>query len=70
MKGLTQAWHQHEGELCGWLRFRLKHPADADAVLQDVFEKAMLQGEHFCSVRKVNAFMKGVSKCETGYSPI
>jgi len=62
MKCLTRAWHQHEGELRGWLRSRLNDSADADDVLQDVFEKAMLQGERFCSIDNARAWLFRVAR--------
>jgi RNA polymerase sigma-70 factor (ECF subfamily) len=43
------AWHEHEAELRGWLRDQLRSRADAEDMLQDVFLKAMRQGERFCA---------------------
>lgn len=62
MQCLTQAWHRHEAELRGWLRSRLRDPADADDVLQDVFEKAMLQGKRFCSIENARAWLFRVAR--------
>ena len=62
MKCLIHAWHQHEGELRRWLTSRLGNPADAEDLLQDVFEKAMLQGERFCSVENARAWLFRVAR--------
>ena len=62
MKCLIRAWHQHEGELRRWLLSRMDDPADADDLLQDIFEKAMLQGERFCSVENARAWLFRVAR--------
>lgn len=62
MKCLIHAWHSHEGELRRWLISRLGNPADAEDLLQDVFEKAMLQGERFCSVENARAWLFRVAR--------
>ncbi len=62
MKCLIHAWHHHEGELRRWLTSQLGHPADAEDLLQDVFEKAMLQGEKFCSVDNARAWLFRVAR--------
>jgi len=62
MKCLIHAWHHHEGELRRWLLSRLGNPADAEDLLQDVFEKAMLQGERFCSVENARAWLFRVAR--------
>ena len=62
MKCLIHAWHQHEGVLRRWLTSRLGNPADAEDLLQDVFEKAMLQGERFCSVENARAWLFRVAR--------
>lgn len=51
MNCLMMAWHQHEAELRGWRRHRLGNAVDAEDLLQDVFLKAMRQGERFHPVR-------------------
>jgi RNA polymerase sigma-70 factor, ECF subfamily len=56
------AWHQHEAELRGWLRHRLRNPVDAEDVLQDVFLKAMRQGERFCAITNARAWLYEVAR--------
>jgi len=48
--------------LRGWLISRLDNAADADDLLQDVFEKAMLQGERFCTVENRRAWLYRVTR--------
>ncbi len=62
MKCLIHAWYHHEGELRRWLLSRLGNPVDAEDLLQDVFEKAMLQGERFCSVENTRAWLFRVAR--------
>ena len=62
MKCLIHAWHHHERELHRWLVSRLDNPADAEDMLQDVFEKAMLQGEKFCSLENARAWLFRVAR--------
>ena len=59
---LRTAWRAHEPELRGWLRRRLSNPAEADDLLQDVFLKALRQGERFCSVRNARAWLFEVAR--------
>jgi RNA polymerase sigma-70 factor (ECF subfamily) len=51
------AWHRHEAELRGWLRHRLGSAADAEDLLQDVFLKAMRQGERFCAIDNARVWL-------------
>jgi RNA polymerase sigma-70 factor (ECF subfamily) len=51
MNCLTQAWTQHAPELRGWARHRLGNATDAEDQLQDIFLKALRQGERFCAVQ-------------------
>jgi RNA polymerase sigma-70 factor, ECF subfamily len=62
MNCLMTAWHQHEAELRGWLRHRMGNPADADDLLQDVFLKAMRQGERFCAITNARAWLYEVAR--------
>ena len=59
---LIHAWHQHEHELRRWLIARLGNPNDASDLLQDVFEKVMLQGEHVCQVNNMRAWLFQVTR--------
>ena len=62
MPCLTTAWTQHTPELRGWLRHRLGNPAEADDVLQDLFLKALRQGDRFCSVHNARAWLFEVAR--------
>jgi len=62
MNCLMTAWHQHEAELRGWLRHRLGNPVDAEDVLQDVFIKAMRQGQRFCAITNARAWLYEVAR--------
>jgi len=62
MNCLTTAWTAHEPELRGWLRRRLGNPAEADDLLQDLFLKALRQGERFCSVQNARAWLFEVAR--------
>jgi RNA polymerase sigma-70 factor (ECF subfamily) len=62
MNCLTSAWTAHEPELRGWLRRRLANPAEADDLLQDLFLKALRQGERFCSVHNARAWLFEVAR--------
>lgn len=62
MNCLTTAWTAHEPELRGWLRRRLANPAHADDLLQDLFLKALRQGERFCSVQNARAWLFEVAR--------
>lgn len=62
MNCLMDAWRRHEAELRGWLRHRLRNPVDADDVLQDLFVKALRQGERFCAIRNARAWLFEVAR--------
>jgi len=62
MNCLMTAWHQHEAELRGWLRHRLGNSVDAEDMLQDVFLKAMRQGERFCAIVDARAWLYEVAR--------
>lgn len=62
MNCLSTAWASHEPELRGWLRHRLGNPAEADDLLQDLFIKALRQGERFCSVQNARAWLFEVAR--------
>jgi len=59
---LMTAWHQNEAELRGWLRHRLGSAVDAEDLLQDVFLKAMRQGERFCAITNARAWLYEVAR--------
>ncbi len=62
MNCLLTAWDRHEAELRGWLRQRLGNPVDADDLLQDLFIKAMRQGERFCTIVNARAWLFEVAR--------
>ena len=56
------AWEAHETELRGYLRHRLASAAAADDLLQDVFVKAMRQGQGFCTLANPRAWLFQVAR--------
>ncbi len=62
MNCLMTAWHQYEAELRGWLRHRMGNSVDAEDLLQDVFLKAMRQGERFCAITNARAWLYEVAR--------
>ena len=59
---VAHAWQAYEGELRGYLRHRLADAAGADDMLQDVFLKAMRQGQGFCSLEQPRAWLFQVAR--------
>lgn len=59
---LMTAWHANEAELRGWLRHRLGNPGDAEDMLQDLFIKALRQGERFCAIGNARAWLFEVAR--------
>lgn len=62
MNCIMTAWHAHEAELRGWLRHRIGNSADAEDLLQEVFLKAMRQGERFCAIVDARAWLYEVAR--------
>jgi RNA polymerase sigma-70 factor (ECF subfamily) len=62
MTCLTTAWTAHEAELRNWVRHRLRNPAQTDDLMQDLFLKALRQGERFCSVHNARAWLFEVAR--------
>jgi RNA polymerase sigma-70 factor (ECF subfamily) len=62
MHCLTIAWKQHAAELRGWLRQRTGNTAQADDLLQDLFLKALRQGERFCELHNARAWLFEVAR--------
>jgi RNA polymerase sigma-70 factor (ECF subfamily) len=56
------AWREYESELVGYLRHRLGDPHRADDLLQDVFVKAMRQGQAFCRLESPRAWLFQVAR--------
>jgi RNA polymerase sigma-70 factor, ECF subfamily len=59
---LLDAWSAHEAELRGYLRHRLGDAEDANELLQDVFLKALRQGQRFCAVENPRAWLFQVAR--------
>ncbi len=59
---VAAAWQAHEAELRGYLRHRLSDSDAADDVLQDVFVKAMRQGQGFCTLDNPRAWLFQVAR--------
>lgn len=59
---VSAAWQAHESELLGYLRHQLADADTADDVLQDVFVKAMRQGEGFCRLDNPRAWLFQVAR--------
>jgi len=62
MNCLMTAWDRHEAELRSWLRHRMGNAADAEDLLQDLFIKAMRQGERFCAIGNARAWLFEVAR--------
>ena len=58
----NKAWRQHKAEIRGFLAQRVGSAAEADDLLQDVFLKALLQGEAFCSLDNPRAWLFHVAR--------
>ena len=59
---VAAAWQAHEAELRGYLLHRLADSDAADDVLQDVFVKAMRQGQGFCVLDNPRAWLFQVTR--------
>ena len=59
---VSAAWRAHEGELRRYLRHRAADADTADDVLQDVFVKAMRQGQGFCRLDNPRAWLFQVAR--------
>lgn len=59
---VSAAWRAHEGELRSYLRHRTADADVADDVLQDVFVKAMRQGQDFCTLDNPRAWLFQVAR--------
>jgi RNA polymerase sigma-70 factor (ECF subfamily) len=62
MNCLNTAWKAHAAELRGWLRHRLGNTALADDLLQDLFLKALRQGDRFCALTNARAWLFEVAR--------
>lgn len=59
---VARAWQLHEGALRAFLRRRLSDADAADDVMQDVFIKAMRQGQGFCAIDNPRAWLFQVAR--------
>ena len=59
---VAAAWQAHEGELRSYLRHRAADADVADDILQDVFLKAMRQGQAFCALDNPRAWLFQVAR--------
>lgn len=59
---VSSAWQACEGELRTYLKHRLADGHAADDLLQDVFVKAMRQGQRFCSLDNPRAWLFQVAR--------
>lgn len=59
---LMTAWFATESELRGYLSHRTGRAEDADDLLQEVFIKALRQGERFCRVDNPRAWLFQVAR--------
>jgi RNA polymerase sigma-70 factor (ECF subfamily) len=57
-----RAWHEHQSELKGYLIHRLADPPLAEDLLQDVFIKALREGERFCALDNPRAWLFQVAR--------
>ena len=62
MKCLQVAWNTYAAELRHWASRRLANPAEVEDLLQDLFLKAMRQGDRFCSVDNARAWLFEVAR--------
>jgi RNA polymerase sigma-70 factor (ECF subfamily) len=62
MNCLSTAWKNNESELRGWLRHRLGNHEQAEDLVQDLFVKALHQGEHFCQLQNPRAWLFEVAR--------
>lgn len=59
---VLRAWHDHQGELQRFIVGWVKEPAAADDLLQDVFVRAMREGQEFCDLKNPRAWLFRVAR--------
>ena len=57
-----KAWRQHQAEIRRFLVNRARSAVDADDLLQEVFLKALLQGQAFCNLENPRAWLFHVAR--------
>ena len=58
----NKAWRQHQAEIRAFLKNRAGSAAEADDLLQEVFLKALHQGQDFCSIDNARAWLFQVAR--------
>ncbi|MEX2475008.1 sigma-70 family RNA polymerase sigma factor [Marinobacter sp.] len=59
---VLRAWHNHQVELKHFLLGQLKEPALSDDILQEVFLKAMREGQVFCELDNPRGWLFRVAR--------
>ncbi|WP_372956067.1 sigma-70 family RNA polymerase sigma factor [Marinobacter sp.] len=59
---VLRAWHDHQAELRHFLLGQVKEPALSDDLLQDVFLKAMREGQSFCELENPRGWLFRVTR--------
>jgi RNA polymerase sigma-70 factor (ECF subfamily) len=59
---VLRAWHDHQAELQHFLLGQLKEPAASDDMLQEVFLKAMREGQSFCELENPRSWLFRVAR--------
>lgn len=59
---LLAAWQTHEPALRGWLMHQVHEQALSEDLLQDVFLKALRQGQRFCALQNPRAWLFEVAR--------
>jgi RNA polymerase sigma-70 factor (ECF subfamily) len=62
MNCIIKAWQDHEVELRAFLTSRVKDAHQAEDLLQDIFIKALAQGNQFCELENTRAWLFRVAK--------
>ena len=62
MKCITNAWDSHESELRRFLQSRIHDHDIAEDLLQDVFVKALAEGQKFCHLDNTRAWLYRVTR--------
>lgn len=62
MNCLDTSWKAHAPELKRWALRRMANPAEVDDFLQDLFLKALRQGDRFCSLENARAWLFEVAR--------
>jgi RNA polymerase sigma-70 factor (ECF subfamily) len=58
----NKAWRQHKAEIRSFIAHRFGNASETDDLLQEVFLKALLQGENFCGLDNPRAWLFQVAR--------